>query len=445
MCDIRPFRGLRYNPDRVDNLSKAITPPYDVISLEDRARYYEESPYNLIRLEYGKDKPGDSSKDNRYTRAADTLRQWIEEGVLVQEARPAFYVMEHSFPYRDAGTSRWGLMARVRLEDFESGLIRPHERIKREPAVDRLNLLRACRANISPIMGLLRTERGELLTLMRRSKSREPDMTAVDRDGVTHSMWIETDERAAGDLSALVRESPVYIADGHHRYETALHYRNERRAPSGAGSSEEPYNFVMMSLMDSQDPGIIMLPTHRLVRGLDPGMVARLETTISSYFEVDRLLPPSTGNSDTVRDWLGVLETCGNNGTVLGAYGLHDDKFCILRWRQDADLWSLMTKEEVRLWKDLDVVLLQRVVLQLALGIDTQESEAQHLDYTRDGLEAKKRVDTGEFQLAFYLNPSPVASIIETADAGMRLPQKSTYFHPKTPAGLVINPIWEGE
>ena len=445
MCDIRPFRGLRYNLDRVDNLSKAITPPYDVITLDDRTRYYNESPYNLIRLEYGKDKPGDSAKDNRYTRAAGTLRQWLEEGVLLQEERPAFYVIEHSFPYRNADTSRWGLMAGVRLEDFESGLIRPHERIKREPAVDRLNLLRACRANISPIMSLLRTERGELLALLRRSKSREPDMTAVDRDGVTHNLWIETDEGATGDLSALVRESPIYIADGHHRYETALHYRNERRASSGPSSGEEPYDFVMMSLMDSQDPGIVMMPTHRLVRGLESGRAALLEKTVSSYFDVDRLLPPSPGNSDTIRNWLRILEICGRDDTVLGAYGLHDDKFCILRWRPDADLWSLMTEEEVRLWKDLDVVLLQRVVLQLALGIDAPESEAQHLQYTRDGLEAKTRVDTGEFQLAFYLNPSPVSSIIETADAGMRLPQKSTYFHPKTPAGLVINPIWDSE
>jgi uncharacterized protein (DUF1015 family) len=445
MCDVRPFRGLRYDLQRIDSPAEVITPPYDIITPDERSRYYEKSPYNIIRLEYGKEKPADSSKDNKYTRAAATLREWLDEGVLVREGQAALYVIEHSFPYGNADTSRWGLMARVQLEDFETGMIRPHERIKREPAVDRMNLLKACRTNVSPIMGLLRTERGELLALMRRVKEGTPDMTAVDNDGVTYNMWVETDKNMIAGFSALFQQRPIYIADGHHRYETALHYRNEQRAARGSFTGEEPYNFVMMCLMDSQDPGIVMMPTHRLVRGLQASRVAQLEQAISSFFTVDRLLPPLPGGQDSVPSWLRTLETRGREETVLGLYGIHEDKFCILRWRRDADLWSLMTEEEMRLWKDLDVVLLQRVILQLALGIDTPEGEAQHLEYTRDGREAKTRVDTGEFQLAFYLTPAPVSSIVDTSDAGMRMPQKSTYFHPKTPAGLVMNPVWDSD
>lgn len=442
MCDVRPFCGLRYNLQRIDDPSTVITPPYDVISPEERSLYYHLSPFNTIRLEFGEELPDDSPDNNKYTRAAATLNDWLQEGVLTREKRPALYIVEHCFPYQDTEKSRWELIVRVGLEDLEKGRIHPHERTRREPAVDRLHLLRSCRANISPIMGLFRTEKGEVSAYLRELSKTEPDVSATDNYGVRYHLWVITDESAIDKVNAFLVDKDIYIADGHHRYETALRYQKEQWAANPSHTGDEPFNFVMMSLMDSQDPGLVMLATHRLVRGLESHRIAHLEETISPYFDVEELLPPLATLYDTIQNWLHTLEMRGRGDTILGLYGLHEQELCLLRLRRDANLQRLMKEEELKLWKDLDVVLLQRIILQAALGIDTPEKEANHLEYTRDGLEARTQVNSGEYQLAFFLNPASVSSILDSAAAGMRLPQKSTYFHPKTPAGLVLNPLW---
>jgi uncharacterized protein (DUF1015 family) len=442
MCDVRPFCGLRYSLQRVPDPSSVITPPYDVISHTDRLSYYRKSPYNIIRLEYGEEQPGDSADNNKYTRAAAILDTWLKEKILVREGQPALYVIEHNFPYQDTSRSRLGLLARVRLEELDNkGHIRPHEKTTKEPAIDRLNLLRACRANLSPVMGLLRTERGELVSRLRRLARGEPALSATDNLGVKYSLWVVEDSAAIDRVAKLFADRVIYIADGHHRYETALRYKKEQCAAHRRCTGDEAFNFVMMSLMDSQDPGLVMLPTHRLVKGMEPRKIAQLEEKLSSYFSIDGLLLPLPTSSDTIHSWLRTLETKGKRGTVLGLYGVHGNSFCILRLKRDVNLRSLMPPEELSLWKKLDVVLLQRIVLQEALGIDTLEKEVKHLEYTRDGLEAVSQVNSGACQMVFFLNPTRISAVLDAADAGKRLPQKSTYFYPKTPAGLVINPV----
>jgi len=445
MCDVRPFRGLRYNLQRVPDPSSIITPPYDVISSAERIQYYRKSPYNIIRLEYGEEQPGDSADNNKYTRAAAILDTWLKEEILLREESPALYIVEHNFSYQDTARSRLGLLARVRLEDLDNkGNIRPHEKTTKEPAIDRLNLLRACRANLSPIMGLLRTERGEMVSLLRRFTKKEPELSAADTQGVTYRLWAITEKAAINKVSRFFADKVIYIADGHHRYETALHYRNEQRAVYQSATGDEPFNFVMMSLMDSQDPGLVMLPTHRLVKGLESQRLTQLEDRLSPYFSVDSLLQPLPTSSDSIHSWLHTLETKGKRGTVLGLYGTHENYFCMLRLKRNADLQRAIPSEELTLWKKLDVALLQRIVLRDALGIDTLEKEVKHLEYTRDSLEAVSQVNSGTCQMAFFLNPTRISSVLDAADAGKRLPQKSTYFYPKTPAGLVINPVWDG-
>ncbi len=442
MCDVRPFCGLRYSTKVVTDLSSIITPPYDVISSEERTLYHRKSPYNIIRLEYGEEQPDDSPENNKYTRAAATLDAWLKEGALVREDRPAFYIVEHRFAYHGTTKNRLGLLARVRLEELgNQGQIRPHEKTTREPAEDRLNLLRACRANISPIMGLIRTGRGEMYRLLRGMIKKEPDMSATDSYGVVFKLWVITDEIATGRISRFFADRVIYIADGHHRYETALRYRDERRFASPF-SADAPFNFVMMSLMDSQDAGLVMLPTHRLVRGLEPQTISQLETALLPYFSADSLLPPLPTRSETMQSWLRAIETEGKHGAALGLYGLHEKKLCLLKLKRNAELHKVIPVEELPLSRKLDVLLLQRIVLQGALGVDSLEKEVRHLGYTRDPLEAVDQVDSGAYQLAFFLNPTRVSCILDAADAGKRLPQKSTYFYPKTPAGLVINPLW---
>ncbi len=444
MCDVRPFCGLRYNLQQVPDPSSIITPPYDVISFAERLSYYRKSPYNIIRLEYGEEQPGDSADNNKYTRAAAILDAWIKDGILIREEKPALYVIEHNFPYQDTIKSRLGLIARVRLEELDNkGHIRPHEKTTKEPAIDRLNLLRACRANLSPIMGLVRTKKGEMVKLLRGLTKGEPDFSATDSYGVNYIVRVISDGTAIQKVSKLFADKVIYIADGHHRYETALRYRDEQRAALSSYTGEEPFNFVMMSLMDSHDPGLVMLPTHRLIKGLEPAKLVQLERTLSPYFSADSLLPSLPTLSETIQSWLSTLETEGKRGNVLGLYGLHEKKLCLLRLKRDADLQKVIPSEELSLWKKLDVALLQQIVLRDALGIDTLEKEAKHLEFTRDALEAVSKVDSGAYQMAFLLNPTRVSTVLEAADYGKRLPQKSTYFYPKTPAGLVINPVWD--
>lgn len=441
MCDIRPFCGLRYNPERVTDLSSIITPPYDVISLTERLLYHRKSPYNIIRLEYGEEQPSDSADNNKYTRAATILDDWMKTGILIREEQPALYVVEHSFPYQDTVKKRLSLLARVRIEELDNrGNILPHEKTTREPAVDRLNLLRACRANISPIMGLVRTRKGEMVKLLRGLTRGIPDFSATDSYGVNYRVWVMIEREALEKMSQLCADRVIYIADGHHRYETALRYRDEQRA-ARKHTGEEAFNFVMMSLMDSHDPGLVMLPTHRLVKGLEPANLAQLEQMLSPYFSTDSLLSSLPTLSETIQSWLHTLETAGKRGNVLGLYGLHEKKLCLLRLRRNADLQKVIPPEELSLWKKLDVALLQQIVLRDAMGIDTLEKEAKHLEFTRDALEAVSKVDSGAYQMAFLINPTRVSTVLEAADYGKRLPQKSTYFHPKTPAGLVINPV----
>lgn len=443
MCDVRPFHGLRYNSRQVSDLSSIITPPYDIISSTERLSYYRKSPYNIIRLEYGEEQPGDSADNNKYTRATAILNDWIKAGILIREQQPALYIVEHDFPYQDTIRKRLGLLARVRLEELNNqGNIRPHEKTMREPAIDRLNLLRACRANISPVMGLIRTRKGELVKLLRGLTRGIPDFSATDSYGVNYRVWVITDQATLGKLCQPVADRVIYIADGHHRYETALRYRDEQRAAHNSHTGEEPFNFVMMSLMDSQDPGLVMLPTHRLVKGFEPAKLAQLEQTLSPYFSADSLLPSLPTLSETIQSWLHTLETEGKRGNVLGLYGLHEKKLCMLRLKGNAGLQKVIPAEELSLWKKLDVALLQQIVLRDALGIDTLEKETKYLEFTRDALEAVSNVDSGAYQMAFLVNPTSVSTVLEAADHGKRLPQKSTYFYPKTPAGLVINPLW---
>ncbi len=443
MCDVRPFCGLRYNLRRVRDPSSVISPPYDVISPEERTLFHGRSSYNAIRLELGEEQPEDSPESNKYTRAAATLDDWLRKGILVREKEPALYIVEHRFSYQDEERSRWALIGRVRLEDFDGGHIRPHEETRMEPAVDRFLLLKSCRTNTSPIMGLFRTEKGEMLSLFRKLGRKAPSMEVEYDRGVLCRLWVVTDRKATDGVSRFLGDRVVYIADGHHRYETALRYQKEQIATHPSHTGEEPFNFVMMALTDSCDPGTVVLPTHRLVRGVESRRIARLGQVAATHFELEEVGPPLSTAGDAAQDWLGTLEMRAQEGATIGVYGLCGGKFSVLSLRRNAGLQGLMTKKELSLWGSLDVVLLHRVILQGALGIETRDMEADRLEYTRDAVEAVSRVDSGEFQLAFFLNPVPVAGILDTADAGERLPRKSTYFYPKAPAGLVMNPVWD--
>ncbi|MFC1925550.1 DUF1015 domain-containing protein [Chloroflexota bacterium] len=444
MADVQPFRGLRYDVQRVGGLSPVISPPYDVISPREQQLYLRHSPYNVIRLELGEEQPSDSPEDNQYTRAAGTLKKWLEEGILFREQRPALYIFEHRFIHQGVQKSRWGLNARVRVEDWSTGWVRPHEHTFQEKIGDRLKLMRSCCCNLSPIMGMFRQEPGGLFSFLTRLAKDKPDLSALDLQGVTHNVWIIHDEKSIAGISAWCADKVIYIADGHHRYETALAYKREQIAAHSPVTGDESFNFVMMTLMDAGDPGVIMFPTHRLVRQVEPESLARLKEELSPFFHLEELNPSGATPAETLKVWLDVLEERGGKGLAIGLYGLDGKRFCILMPREESNLQDMMPPDRSQSWKDLDVAILHQIILRRIMGMDALREEAC-LKHTQEGMEAINLVDSGEYQLAFLMNPVPVSSVLAVADTGDRMPQKFTYFYPKLPTGFAIYPLWDNE
>ena len=436
MADVRPFRGIRYNVHQLGDLSALICPPYDVVSPDDQLFYHHKSPYNVIRLELGEKLPGDTPEDNRYTRAAHTLQSWLKDGILVRETVPAFYLIEHRFEHQGGLRSRFSLLARVRLEDFASGHIRPHEMTIGKAGADRLRLLIACNANVSPIMALFRNRGGGVLSPLPDTIDR-PTSSAVDRDGVGYALWVITDEDVIASISESLADKELYIADGHHRYETALAYQQQQRSAQPLSTADAGFNFVMMTLTDANDPNLIMEPTHRVVRGLDADTLSRLDDALRDHFHME-VLSPMSDTGGTLRHWLDTLQERGQQQTTFGLYGLDGNDLRLLSLKQKGPLG-----DEPGPTDDLDVQILHRLVLNQTLGMSREDMAEKCLDYTRDESSALSRVQSGEYQLAFFLNPTPVSSVLEVASQGARMPQKSTYFHPKTATGLVINPLWD--
>jgi uncharacterized protein (DUF1015 family) len=400
------------------------------------------SPYNVIRLEMGEELPQDSPGNNRYTRAAATLKRWLEEEILIRENRPALYVFQHRFWHQGTAKTCWGVTARLRLEDWSAGNVRPHEVTVKEHTTDRLNLLRSCQVNLSPIWGIIYPGEGKLLSLLSGLAAGEPDLTVTNAKETVYSMWIVTDAESIAAVAAFCADKILYIADGHHRYETALLYQKEQCSLTRCCSGEEAFNFVMITLMDAADPGLVMLPTHRLLRLTGGASPWRLKDQLSQFFEWKQLPVCGSSLQDIVGNWLDTLGKQGEKETIIGVYGLEERQFHLLIPREKKALQKIMPAERSLPWKELDVSLLHWAILRPLLGIDNPEKEKECLGYTQDGMEAVCRVDSGEYQIAFLLNPLPLSSVIAVADAGDRMPQKSTYFYPKLPAGMVMNPLW---
>lgn len=426
MPDFRPFRALRY---RADDAGDCIAPPYDVIDAEQQAALHERSPHNVIRLELGEQRDGDSTEDNRYTRAATTLREWRSSGALAFDALPAFYVHTHEFLHEGKRHRRTALFGRLRLEPWESGSVRPHEETMRGPKEDRLQLLRALRTNVSPIFALYR-DGSATAALMERAT---PLFDTETPEGDRHALAALTEPEAIESIAAALREQPAYILDGHHRFETALAYRDECRKRASDWTGEEPENFVLAALAAADDPGLLLLPIHRLVRpkSVPKDVVASLER----FFDIDDITPKSYDGTALLR-LLGRLSAAGRNGSAIGALGLEETRLQLLKLRETAAARALMP-ERSPVWQSLDVNVLEYAVLRETF--DMPEDTEDIVEYTPDAEHAFREVEAGRWPLAFLLNPTGIDQMLAVADAGERTPPKTTYFYPKLPTGLVLN------
>lgn len=434
MADVRPFLGLRYDTRRAGDLADLIAPPFDVISPEEQAALHRRSPHNIVRLELGEQRDTDTPQDNRYTRAAACLRQWLQSGVLLRDEAPCFYLYDQEFAHQGRRRHRRTLLGRVRLEEWEVGVVRPHEHTLAQPKKDCLELLRHTRVNVSPLFCLYRDPRGQVASILDRARQEPPLLQAEDA-GQRHTLYALSGAAAIESIGQQLGGATLYIADGHHRYETALAYRDERRAQAPTWSGHEPENFVLMALTPADDSGLLLLPVHRLLR---PATIPHdLLSRLARSFRIEDITP-RRDRTATLAELLTRMEAA-RPAVTFGALGLEKDRLHLLTLEDTQAVHALMPAQCSPAWRSLDVSVLHHAVLGTALGITPQGPEHEaSLTYTEDATEALRQVETGRYPLAFLLNPTPIEQVLAVADAGERMPQKSTFFHPKLPAGLVM-------
>jgi uncharacterized protein (DUF1015 family) len=417
MAQIEPLRALHYNLAKTGGLQDVIAPPYDVINSIQRSELEGQSPYNVVRVDL-------PLGHDPYETAAAELESWREQGVIVQDDQPALWALEQEYTGPDGQRrTRHGFLARVRVEDYGPGRIRPHERTHPGPKEDRLRLTRATRANLSPIFALFSDPSGDAWKALAPSTREPPWGQASDEDGTDDRLWRITDPAAIAEVQQALKAAELLIADGHHRYETARIYAEEI-------GGEGPHRYVLMDLVALQDPGLTVFPTHRLLKGLTADQQEALAQAIRKHFEIQELasvgeLPPPA-DADAVR---------------FGYIDSHFQRpFRLTLSDQDAVDAALPERSEA--YRRLDTAVLETLILKGALGMTDEDiDELRQLGYARDSAEALELVESGQYDATFLTAPVPIARVRAIAAAGESMPPKSTYFFPKVPTGLVFNPL----
>lgn len=431
MAIIAPFRALRYDSEQV-KLQEVATQPYDKITPEMQERYYACSPYNLVRVILGKREPYDGPGEDTYTRAASYFQDWRHHRILAQDEQPSIYVYRQRFnpPGGSTELERLGFIALGRIEDYSADVVFRHEQTLAKPKADRLDLLRATRAHCEQLFMLYSDPAGEIEQELPINLVPEIDFT--DEYGVRQEVWLISDARVIEAVCAKMRDKKLIIADGHHRYETALNYRNERRDASAAGlhsSGHAAYEFVTMTFVKMESPGLLILPTHRVVRGLSSFSADSFRDQARRHFSVEEVDPSTSAAKAKV-----ILREAGRTGTALLAV-THDRAFLLDRALGNFEaLAGLSVRQQA-----LDVVQLHRILLERVLGISEEAIRNQsNITYVRDTDEALALVRQGGANVAFLMNPVRMHQVRDIAFAGEVLPQKSTDFYPKLLSGLTI-------
>ena len=418
MAILKPFRGCRFDPSVVGNLSDVICPPYDMISPELKTDLQSRSPYNAVHLEGG-EQPDPVDPQAGYRQAAQSFRQWLTDGALHQDDGPCFYLMRHAYDFGGRRRQHIGLFADVLVEDYDAGAVLPHE-FTREPAVlDRVALLDACQAQFSPIMSLYRDAQGDLRRIFDGVLENTPDATGTTPAGGNAELWSISDAETQAAITDTFAGRPVFLADGHHRYEAALRYSRSQSGSSGDAAS----NYVMMTLVEFDDPGLMLLPYHRVAGGMSDEQLADVRALMGGLFDsrpMNQEVTPADAVAEVAR--VGESRHCFAVFWADEAPTLHT-----LRAGVDWESWGQLAVSEA--W------VLQERVLAPALG----DALGECIDYSPDHDGIVQQVNLGEQQMAILLKPFPLEPFRQIVSAGNRLPPKSTFFYPKLPTGLVIN------
>ncbi|MEE8484511.1 MAG: DUF1015 domain-containing protein [Nitrospinota bacterium] len=431
---ITPFKGYRYNAAIAGDTASLLAPPYDVISPDKQDKLYKKSDFNIVRLILGKTSPEDAQDDSRYTRASATLAGWVKKGALKQDEQPAIYVYSQTYTVAGHIKTRTGFIARKRLEDF-GGSVLAHEKTFSGPKADRLNLTRACKFNFSQIFGLYTDAQKVTDGLMARAMKGPPviDVKLGNKEGENgerHALWPVTDPEWIKSLVDAMNDRTIFIADGHHRYETAVNFMKENT--NEKGECPQDMKYVMMYFTNTESDGLTILPTHRALQNISGFDMDEFIKKISGDFEVEPITSMNGNRNDDAEKLL--AEKMKDAGCV--AFGVYTGggKYTLLKYKQAPEGGPL---------DKLDVGILHKRLFEKTLELGEEEQTDQsHIAYMKDAADAARRVDEGRSQLAFFLNPTPVELLREVASAGLKMPQKSTYFYPKLITGLVINPLF---
>lgn len=435
MPEVQAFRGLRYNLARVGSLSDVIAPPYDVIDSELQEELYQKHPCNVIRLELNRREASDTTPDEIYDRAAKTLRSWIRDGILEQEADPALYVYHQEFTYEGMTYIRRGFMARVRLQRFGEGNIYPHEQTHAKAKDDRLKLTRATRTNLSQIFGLYPDADNFAQEVLERHVAADRPLEAVDHLGVIHRIWPVFDPEVIGQVSSAVSNLPMFVADGHHRYETACNYRDELAA-AGVLTPEHPANFVLTMLVSMEDPGLLVLPTHRLFPGVPEWTSDEVIQKLGEFFDCEIT---GHGPEAATAVWQEITEV--NDQLMLALYTAKDKKWITLTAKPEAIArMAVIASEQSEAWRGLGVAILHRLVIQDLLGLNNAPTPTYvHLvEEVEQGLRGELEGKV-HYPLAALVMPATIDHIQAVSLHQERMPAKSTYFYPKLLSGLVFH------
>jgi uncharacterized protein (DUF1015 family) len=422
MAEILPFRGVLYDPSRAGPIENLIAPPYDVISPSERSSLATLSPYNFVRLILP-----DGEGDEKYARAANLLAEWQREGILRRDEKPALYRYHQIFSALGQSYTRKGFIGRIRLHAYEERVVLPHERTMSGPKLDRLKLKRAARTHLSQVLSVYSDPDGAVDAAFAQIDATRPDLEARGDDGVVHRLFRLTDPAAHARVGAALKDKRVYIADGHHRYETMLALREELRPLARSPRSSVEYGSMFLTRME--DPGLLILPTHRVVHGVQGFDAARFLERVREQFDIEQL----SGSASELRERLAAK---GRDRTAF-VVALKDRRI-LLALRPGAEV-AVPGPLPLR---TVDVAVLHALVLEQILGIDRAAQEKQtNLRYVKDFDAALAEEARADVQAVFLVNPTRVEQLQAVADAGEVMPQKSTYFFPKLASGLVLNPV----
>jgi uncharacterized protein (DUF1015 family) len=439
VADVKPFCGIRYDPSVIDDLSLVTTPPFDIISEQQKRMYHDRHPKNIIRLTLGESMPGDDAETNWYTRAVNYFEEWLRDGTLVQDDMPGFYLL--SCEYADKWgrqRRRYGFTGLVKIEEPETRTILGHELTFDDVIIDRLRLLETARANLCPIFALYSDPRCRVVGALT-SGERQPLATVEAEDGSTDTMWIVDDDDTCRQVTEAMKDRVIFIADGHHRYATARLYRNEMRRKLGTSSGTEPFDYTMMTLVALEDDGLAIYPPHRLVKGLRNFDGEAFLAELEQHFEIVPVVHPRTLREQVETLVRLMADTDGaapRFGVLLKGTA---PSLLVLRDGVDGHPWLSGIQESA--WRELDIPILHRLVVEGMLNVRSA-SEEKHITYTPDEWEAAQLVQSDTVQVALLLNPPTAEDIKKVSLAGALMPHKSTYFYPKLLTGLVMNKMY---